>query len=276
MLSLYSPAKVNLFLRILYKRSDGYHELASLFQAIDLCDVLHFQLSDEDKLTCTDPSLPLDHSNLVNKAIDLFRRKTHIKNKISVHLEKNIPQQAGLGGGSSNAATTLWALNQLFDCAATEEELAQWGAEIGSDISFFLSHGTAYCKGRGEILHFLDPLPSMTFVIVKPAQGLATPQVYKTLNPETLLQRDPEEILNGFLNNKPTYFNDLEIPAFKLIPDLLKLKHQLMESGFSDVLMSGSGTSFFCLGNGKVPTMEGMTSYSAKSINRSTGEWFTR
>lgn len=136
-LTLKSPAKVNLFLRIVGKRPDGYHELASLFQSISLYDLLHFTPSTQDVLTCTDPSLPIDKTNLIWKAVDLFRKKTNLHTFVKVHLEKNIPTQAGLGGGSSNAATTLWALNQLCGKPATDLQLSQWAGEIGSDVSFF-------------------------------------------------------------------------------------------------------------------------------------------
>ncbi len=144
MLTLNSPAKVNLFLRILRRRSDGYHDLASLFQAISLYDTIHFALSDHDELTCDKPGIPTDSTNLILKAADLFRRKTGLKFGLKAHLEKRIPHEAGLGGGSSNAATTLWALNQLHGQPASPDELIAWSGEIGSDITFFLSHGTAY------------------------------------------------------------------------------------------------------------------------------------
>src|ERR1700733_15970617 len=113
MLTLLSPAKLNLFLRIVRRRPDGYHDLASLFQTVSLADTLHFSLSERDQLTCTDPALLTDHTNLVLKAVDLFRKKTGLSFGLKIHLEKHIPYQSGLGGGSSNAATTLWALNQL-------------------------------------------------------------------------------------------------------------------------------------------------------------------
>lgn len=157
MLTLISPAKVNLFLRVLGKRPDGYHELASLFQAIDLADTLHFTLSKHDHLTCTDPAIPLDNTNLIWKTVHLFRRKTNHQFPIHIHLEKNIPIQAGLGGGSSNAATTLWALNELLNTHIPSETLTAWAGEIGSDVPFFLSTGTAYCTGRGEIVKSLPP-----------------------------------------------------------------------------------------------------------------------
>ena len=152
MLTLFSPAKINLYLHVIKKRTDGYHDISSLFQAIDLGDTLHFEWSNHepDKLTCTDPNLTTDSSNLIMKAVLLFRQKTDWHHPVSIHLEKRIPIQSGLGGGSSNAATTLWALNEKAGRPASIEQLQTWSAEIGSDIPFFFSEGTAHCLGRGE------------------------------------------------------------------------------------------------------------------------------
>lgn len=274
MLTLASPAKINLFLRVVKRRVDGYHELASLFQAIDLCDTLHFALSASDRLTCTDPSIPNDQSNLVLKAAALFRRKTGLTKGLTVHLEKRIPAQAGLGGGSSNAATTLWAFNQLCGCPATQNELAAWSGEIGSDITFFLSQGTAYCTGRGEILRPLGQFAKASLTIVKPPIGLSTPQVYRKVHVETLFQRDPEAVLASFLEGRPVYFNDLEIAAFEAAPELAMLKAQLQSSGFSHVLMSGSGSAFFCFGEGAFQEIPGVQFYQANFINREPDSWY--
>lgn len=153
---LFSPAKINLFFRVLKKRDDGYHEIASLYQAIDLGDTLNITLNECDELSCSDPSLQTDESNLVLKAAALFRKKTALALYIKVHLHKQIPIQAGLGGGSSNAATTLWALNKLANCPASFQDLALWSCELGSDVAFFFSKGAAYCTGRGELFSSLD------------------------------------------------------------------------------------------------------------------------
>jgi len=276
MLSLSSPAKINLFLRILGRRNDGYHELASLFQTIDLCDTLHFCLADEDHIVCTDPSLPVDGTNLVSKAANLFRKKTGIQSGLRVDLEKRIPQQAGLGGGSSNAATTLYAFNRLCGEPIKEALLAEWSAEIGSDIPFFFSGGTAYCTGRGERLQFIKSLQPTSVCIVKPSHGLSTPQVYGKLNLGDLPPRDPKAILDQFLQGHPLYFNDLEAPAFSILPELKELKFELLKNGFSTVLMSGSGSSFFCLGDGQLPNRAGLEYHSAAFINRNPGEWFSQ
>lgn len=268
-----SPAKINLFLRILRRRPDGYHELASLFQAISLFDTLDFALAEHDNLTCSDRTLPTDSSNLVLKATNLFRRKTGLKFGLRVHLDKKIPHQAGLGGGSGNAATTLWALNQLHNRPATSEALLEWAGEIGSDVAFFLSSGTAYCTGRGEIVKSLPPLQAQSLWIVKPPQGTSTPAVYGKLNASQLPQRDPEQALNQFLAGSPCYFNDLEDVALAVTPELAVLKHNLISQGYPDVMLSGSGSSFFCAGK-KHPDVPGCQIYSAEFANRSIDGWY--
>lgn len=274
MLTLRSPAKINLFLKIVKRRSDGYHELASLFQAIDLHDTLHFSLSEKDHLTCTNPSIPTDHRNLVLKATQLFRQKTGLSTGLTVHLEKRIPHEAGLGGGSSNAATTLWALNQLHGSPVSIKELTEWSAEIGSDISFFFSEGTAYCTGRGEKLEAVATLPKSNLWIVKPQQGLSTPQVFKQLDLAQLAKHDPQTVLASFFTETPIYFNDLENPAFALMPQLQTLKSSLLDSGFHTVLMSGSGSAFFCLGNGSTHGLKDVFASHCAFVNRSKDGWY--
>jgi len=273
---LFSPAKINLFLRIVSKRPDGYHQLSSVFQAISLGDTLTIDLHDRDELTCSDPHLPRDDSNLVLKATRLFRKKTGYERGFRIHLEKRIPTQAGLGGGSSNAATTLWACAKLANPDIPLNTLKDWGAEIGSDVPFFFSQGTAYCAGRGEIVHHLPSLTQKTVWIVKPAGGLSTPSVYKQLNfgdavSEKVVRRD----LDGFLAGSMSYFNDLEAPAFSLRSDLRALKEVLLEGGFEVVLMSGSGSAFFCLGEGRLPEQEDVEIFPASFISRPLNEWYS-
>ena len=245
MLKMRSPAKVNLFLRILRKRSDGYHELASLMQAISLCDQISYEPSSTDSLTSTSPLLPVDRKNLIWKAVDLFRKNTGRQQGLTIHLEKKIPLEAGLGGGSSNAATTLWALNLLFDTQLSKETLADWGAQIGSDVPFFFSQGTAFCTGRGEKVRDLPAFPATTLSLFKPNDGLSAAAVYGNLDLNDIRSSDPEELLDRFLSGKPCYMNDLEPPAFKLLPKLALLKEQIEVGGADAVLMSGSGTTFF-------------------------------
>jgi len=270
----FSPSKINLFLRIIGKRPDGFHDLGSLFQAISLGDSLKVSKLDQnsvDEFECDMPGVPTDDSNLVLRAAKLFREKTGITNGVRVSLSKKVPAQGGLGGGSANAATMLWAMNKLFDYPATQEELIEWSGDLGSDITFFLSSGTAFCTGRGEILEKVPQLPVQNVYIIKPDVGLSTPLVFKNLNYSELSPEEPREILGRFYANGDTpisdedddnqakpqdgtgikYINDLEPPAFRLLPVLKEIKEYLNEFDFDAVLMSGSGTSIFAIGEPK-------------------------
>lgn len=264
-LVLFSPCKINLFLRIIKKREDGFHDLASLFQAIGFGDTLEMtplieeQEKGRDEFTCNMPGVPVDSTNLVLRALELMREKTGVSMHFKTNLIKQVPAQAGLGGGSANAATAMWGANELMGRPASLKEMIDWSSELGSDITFFFSQGTAYCTGRGEIMTPIDPpLPTGTkLCIVKPNIGLSTPSVFKALNYDELSAIDSNEILlPAFLDsdgveNVPNkyYINDLEPPAFRCIPELGELKDSLSKvDGFKHVMMSGSGTSIFCIG----------------------------
>ncbi|POO01451.1 4-diphosphocytidyl-2C-methyl-D-erythritol kinase [Trema orientale] len=185
-LTLFSPCKINVFLRITNKREDGYHDLASLFHVISLGDILKFSLSPstrKDSLSTNAPGVPLDDRNLIIKALNLYRKKTGTSKYFWIHLDKKVPTGAGLGGGSSNAATALWAANQFNGCLVSEKELQEWSSEIGSDIPFFFSKGAAYCTGRGEVVQdILPPAPlNIPMVLIKPPEACSTAEVYKRI-----------------------------------------------------------------------------------------------
>lgn len=301
-LTLFSPCKINLFLRIIRKREDGFHDLASLFQAIGFGDSLELSLNDEssdsDSFDCNMEGVPTDSSNLVLRALELMRTKTG-RTDVYFHanLIKQVPAQAGLGGGSANAATAMFGANELMGQPATLEQMVEWSGELGSDITFFLSRGTAYCTGRGEILTPIDPpLPSGTKVtIVKPNIGLSTPSVFKELDYSQLrTDLDPQVLLDAFTGDSGTsveavedgyYINDLEPPAFRCVPALLELKEELLQvKGFQHVLMSGSGTSIFCIGqpddketfDAVFGTREDLQVFYSEFINRPDGVWYER
>mmetsp|Transcript_11545 Transcript_11545/g.21166 ORF Transcript_11545/g.21166 Transcript_11545/m.21166 type:complete len:245 (-) Transcript_11545:251-985(-) len=239
------------------------------------------------------PNVPTDDSNLVLRAANLFRQRTGIKKGLKICLNKTVPAQGGLGGGSANAATTLWALNKLFEYPATQAQLMEWSAELGSDITFFLSSGTAFCTGRGEVLESVPRLQERDVYVVKPQQGLSTPAVFKNLNYNELSQEDPRSILRKFYtenhHSHEKYINDLEAPAFRLMPELKEIKDMLEEYKFETVLMSGSGTSIFAIGQPKTTT-EGrfladmknndkwgdLKVFKAKFLNRGEGmgDWY--
>jgi 4-diphosphocytidyl-2-C-methyl-D-erythritol kinase len=272
---LRSPAKINLFFRVLSKRSDGFHEIASLYQAVGLYDILCFQLDRPYSFACFDSVLSMDHTNLVVRAADLFFNRTGIKKQGFIGLKKNIPMQAGLGGGSSNAATVLWGLNELFKRPASLHQLIEWSAELGSDVAFFLSSGSAYCTGKGEILQeVVLPAPSTTITIVKPSYGLSTPLVYKNMSLGQLAQRSPLETLSHFLQGSPVYYNDLEVPSFFLLPSLKQMKDMLRSAGFSHVLMCGSGSAFFCVGDADISQLNIGDVYQTSFVNRLENHWY--
>ncbi len=208
------------------------------------------------------------------KATHLFRRKTGLKFGLRAHLKKCIPHEAGLGGGSGNAATTLWALNQLLNQPASLDQLIEWSGEIGSDITFFLSQGTAYCTGRGEIMQTLDPLPCQQLWIAKPEASLSTPSVFNALDLSKISPRDPSSILEGFYQGQHEYFNDLEEAAFQLKPILKSIKLQLLELGFEKVVMTGSGTAFFCMGSIQAPKIKGIDLFPVNFIRRLPNQWY--
>ena len=183
-LTLQAPAKVNLTLLVSARRGDGYHDVSTVMQTVDLCDTL--TLTGEGcglTLACTDPAVPAEDSNLVLRAARLFFAETGLPvPDLHFRLEKRIPSQAGLGGGSSNAASALLALRTLYAPAMSDEKLEQMAARLGSDVPFFIRGGTMHCTGRGERIAPLPPLTAGWFVIVKPPEGFSTPAMYGRLD----------------------------------------------------------------------------------------------
>lgn len=271
-LSFLSPAKINLFFSVIAKRVDGYHEIASLYQAINLFDTLTFSLADRDHFSTDHPSLAMDDQNLVCKALTLFRKETGFTHPLFLHLSKKIPLQSGLGGGSSNAATTLFALNQLAGSPLTLKQLSDLGASLGSDVPFFFSLGTAYCTGRGEKVKDIS-LPFAFLGFLKTSSfGLSTPKVYQNIQKEDLSSFDGETLLAGFLQNSPQYINDLEKSAFFLEPRLLAIKTSLLKMGFEAVSMTGSGTAFFCVG--QPPFLSFPEGIAIQNMQRNPHSWY--
>ncbi|PPS11174.1 hypothetical protein GOBAR_AA09467 [Gossypium barbadense] len=285
-LTLFSPCKINVFLRITHKREDGYHDLASLFHTISLGDVIKFSLSPsktKDRLSTNVSGVPLDDKNLIIKALNLYRKKTGSSNFFWVHLDKKVPTGAGLGGGSSNAATALWAANQFNGSVATEKELQQWSSEIGSDIPFFFSHGAAYCTGRGEFVQDIShPLPSdIPMVLIKPREACSTAEVYKRLRLDQTSNVDPLTLLEKISRNgisQDVCINDLEPPAFEVLPSLKRLKQRVTAAGlgqYDAVFMSGSGSTIVGVGSPDPPQFvyddddyrEMQTSFTGKKMS---------
>lgn len=285
----FSPSKINLFLRITARRPDGFHDLASLFHVVDLGDDMSFAKSSsetKDTLICNDPTIPTDASNLVIKALNLFRAKTGIEQYFWIELDKKVPHGAGLGGGSGNAATTLFAANELCGRPATEAELLEWSGEIGSDISVFFSTGAAYCTGRGEIVENVEPPLDLgtKMLLVKPPMGCSTPAIFKALDLDGRSTADPLALLKAIGDDgcsEAVCINDLEAPAFTVLPELAELKESLKKATADKntvVFMSGSGSTIVIVGDDDVPAFvaEDDTLFKAPTrlITRKPGEWY--
>lgn len=241
-------AKVNLTLAVGEKRLDGYHEVVSVMQRVSLCDTLTAEQTREGiTLTCSDPALPSGEENLAHRAASLFFRETGIVGGAALTLEKRIPSQAGLGGGSSDAASVLLALRRLYAPALPDTELETMAAALGSDVPFFIRGGTQLATGRGEVLSPLPPLTEGWFVIVKPTESFSTPAMYRRLDNLPPACTPPLPPLQGGLSALAAgLFNRFEaaIPAGSAVWDI---KAQLAAYGALASLLSGSGSAVFGL-----------------------------
>lgn len=241
-------AKVNLTLAVGEKRPDGYHEVVSVMQRVSLCDTLTAEQTREGiTLTCSDPALPSGEENLAHRAASLFFRETGIAGGAALTLEKRIPSQAGLGGGSSDAASALLALRKLYAPALSDTELETMAAALGSDVPFFINGGTQLATGRGEVLSPLPPLTDGWFVIVKPTESFSTPAMYRRLDNLPPACTPPLPPLQGGLPALAAgLFNRFEaaIPAGSAVWDI---KAQLAAYGALASLLSGSGSAVFGL-----------------------------
>src|SRR5215813_5539309 len=176
-----APAKINLSLRLLNRRGDGFHEIETLIAPISLCDEIKIELrSGKQKITfrCNDPSVPKGEGNLVVRAANVFFEATKISSGVSIELKKTIPHGAGLGGGSSDAASTLLALNELFETNLAREALAKMAETIGSDVPFFIFQAAALCKGRGELVSPMKLKEKLSTLLLKPAFVISTAWAY--------------------------------------------------------------------------------------------------
>ncbi len=263
-----TPAKLNLFFEVLGKRSDGYHEIETLMCPIGWCDTLCFrETSSEDLefecqwgLAAGYPrsaggsgfdEVPRDGKNLVLRAVDLVRRRTGTKQGARLRLIKRIPAAAGLGGGSSDAAAALVAANLGWKLGLSLPELAVFAAELGSDVPFFLGHGPAVCRGRGERIEPMGGLGLMSFVVVRPPEGLATATVYGVCRPpESPRPVQPllEALRQGRVREASSLlFNRLQAAAEQLSPWIARLGRLLAGEDCLGHGMSGSGTAYFGL-----------------------------
>jgi 4-diphosphocytidyl-2-C-methyl-D-erythritol kinase len=247
-----APAKVNLLLAVLEKLPDGYHRVETVLQTVSLWDEIILRAADAITLTCDDPSIPADESNLCHRAAALLRERARGRINapgVSITLRKHIPAQAGLGGGSSDAAGTLIGLNRLWGLRLRRAELSQIGAELGADVPFFIHGGTALATGRGDVLTRLEAAPLLCMVLARRDPGISTRWAYSRCRPKSdagaygqmlnaLGARSPSAIASALRN-------DLETAVLPGRPDIAELKQRLVERGALGALMSGSGSAVF-------------------------------
>lgn len=249
-----APAKINLSLDVLYKRPDGYHEVEMIMTTIDLADRLELNLLNrkEIRILSHNRFVPDDQRNLAYQAASLLQERFSVDKGVSIMIEKNIPVAAGLAGGSSDAAATLRGLNKLWQLGLTLDELAELGAEIGSDVSFCVYGGTALAKGRGEIITPLPAPPTCWVVLAKPFIGVSTADVYRRLSLDGIKHPNTKEMIEAiergdFTGVCSNLQNVLEDVTFKLHPEVALIKEQMKRFGADAVLMSGSGPTVFGL-----------------------------
>jgi len=245
-----SPAKVNLFLKVLSKRPDGYHEILSLMQPVSLYDEVVMDVEEGDGITVsTDHAgVPGGKDNLAYRAAELLLKEAGLKRKVSIFIEKKIPVGAGLGGGSSDAATVLMGLNSSLGSPVDEKRLMEIGASIGSDVPFFILKSPALATGRGEVLKRVK-LPSYSYVLVNPGFHVSTAWAYNNLDltkkAEDNIFMYSEETLDPERNIKDFLHNDLEAVTAGRYSEISAIKGALVEAGALGALMSGSGPTVF-------------------------------
>ena len=247
-MQVFAPAKINLSLKILGRRDNGFHDLDTLIAPISLYDEIRIDKGRAGKgieFRCDDPSVPPGDDNLVVRAARAFFETTEIEPAVSIELQKKIPHGAGLGGGSSDAASVLLALNELFDAKLSRQALARMAEPIGSDVPFFVFQSAALCKGRGEMVTPIKLKRRFSLLLLKPAFAVSTGWAYSRW-------QDSREIpgvrygAQEFFDQ--TFVNDLERPVFEKFVFLAQLKMYLLsQSEVGAALMSGSGSTMFAV-----------------------------
>jgi len=253
-LTLPAFAKINLGLRVLGKRADGYHEIDTIFQTISLHDTIRLTATDSPEivLSCDDPSLPADSNNLVYRAAAALQARFAPDKGARIRLFKRIPTQAGLGGGSADGAVTLLALASLWDTNAEPRELLEIASSLGADVPFFFFGGTARGTGTGRDLTPLDDAPDKFLLVLKPKANISTAAAYEALKARSLTSAgaktilsssEPSEVSDSF--DSKSLQNDFEPVAFELEPEIERAKVALMNAGAARALLAGSGSAVF-------------------------------
>ena len=249
-----SPAKINLILNVVSKRKDGYHNLETIMVPVSLWDEMEISSTNRKqiKIICDNKELPVDNGNIINKAVKLLWDTTGWEEGVLVKLKKNIPISSGLGGGSSNGASTLIALNKIWKTGFSRTELMRLGLKLGADVPFFIYGKPALAKGIGEKIYPIKIKRDFWLILVNPGFPVSTAWVYKNLNLAlTKKTKNNNELLSLLKKGKSPdlwskyLLNDLENVTLRKFPVLTEIKNAIMENGALNVLMSGSGPSVF-------------------------------
>lgn len=259
MKSVKSYAKINISLLVKEKRPDGYHELDSLMVPIELHDsivISPLYNRDDSFVTVDDFSNGLIHYNLAGSAIDTLEKRYGVHKSFRVYIHKNIPMQAGLGGGSSNAAFTLKAINQILKLGASDEELIELAAPLGADIPFFIKCTPSRCGGIGEKMQPLEIKNNYHVLIVKPTEGVSTKECFKLLDSKPYPEVDIEKVVEALRIGDDAMLakymgNSLQPSAIEIVPEIKIIIDYLKEQGLKLVQMSGSGSSVFAMSTDK-------------------------
>ena len=257
-LTIYANAKINLALDVLNRRPDGYHTVRMIMQSLSLCDTLFLQKTKEPGITLSArnpelfPDVTWDEHNLIYKAAKLFMDTCSIEEGVHITIDKQIPSAAGLAGGSSDAASTLKGLNQLFEKKFSTEELQVLGVKLGADIPYCIQLGTALSEGIGEVLTSLPAAPALYCVLVKPEAAVSTKYVYQNLNLTQAAHPDIDAALEAINTGNISKLcanldNILEPVSRSLCPEIENIEAKFTELGALGTCMSGSGPTVFAL-----------------------------
>ena len=255
-ITLNAPAKINLYLDVLGRRADGYHEIESIMQTVSLCDVIDVTLADSGiTLTASEDTVPLDGKNLAHKAARLFYSHTGIDGGAKIHIEKRIPVSSGLAGGSTDAGATLKALNELYGFPVSNDELLALGAKLGADVPFCMEGGCVLCRGIGEKMQKIEPMTPFTVVIARGGEGVSTPAAYRMLDERfgEFLARPFSDVQRTISAVEMDDLNALSLSVFNVFESVVLQDHKeaslykgvLQDNGALVSMMSGSGPAVF-------------------------------
>lgn len=269
-----SYSKINLGLKVLNERKDGFHNIESIFVELDFHDLITFKPSNYFQLTCNNDSVPIDMQNTISQSYQFLKNRYNFNNHFHVYLDKKIPMQSGLGGGSSNAACTLNALNTILDLKISKSKLHQYALEIGSDVPFFIEGGVKFVKGRGEKLETVQnssKFQSLYFLIVIPKFSISTKWAYEKL--KKALKSNSKQYKFPTLDqrlNWSLFKNDFEVVVKAAYPEIMNIKEIMYNNGALYSGLSGTGSTVFGIYNEEKFIMQSQNKLSHYKTHRAS------